>query len=295
MGNEAASRPAIGPTPVEYVFETIDTMTPVISAIRDITTQGIEHIALVTIALNFEQSGRASSKQDAFSGYSGYGGCNTYSEPCSTTVALMTELRRKVRRTDFVYLLGDSMYFLLLGSNVQGGQIVQTRLWDALLWRIHNMTESELMRPQSLTIGHSAYPEPYSDVAEFLTAASQPAIRFELVSEKQNRKMLAQQARSAQQQAETDELTLLARKLGIPYLSLLPRRPRQRVQQLVDPRLAQELRCYPLGRERNMLTVALSDPQDQSVLERLQQETGLNIFPVLTNPQELQTALEQLL
>lgn len=284
MGNEATSRPAtelIVQTPTEYVFETIETTEPVISAIRDITTQGIAHIAMVTVTLRFERGGKTSSR------------VSEQSHP--TTLALMTELRRKVRRTDVVFLLGNTMYFLLLGSNLQGGQIVQTRLWDALLWRIHNTTDGELTRPQCLTIGSSAYPEPCTSANEFLEAASETAIRFELVSEKQNRKLVAQQARSAQQQAESDELSSLARRLGIPYLSLLPRKTPQRVQQLVDLRLAQELRCYPLGRERNMLTVALSDPQDQSVLERLQQETGLHIFPVLTNPQELQIALEQLL
>jgi hypothetical protein len=136
---------------------------------------------------------------------------------------------------------------------------------------------------------------------EFLAEASQPEIRFELVAEKQSRKHTAQQAHSAlpahttKQPTDEDELPSLARKLGIPYLSLLPRKPPQGVQQLVNPKLAQELRCYPLGRERNMLTVAMSNPQDESVLARLQHETGLHIFPVLTHPQELQTALEQLL
>lgn len=294
MGNEAASRPAteliaqtIARTPTEYVFETIETTTPVISAIRDITTQGIAQLAMVTVTLLFDQSGKTPARPGRT------GGQSEQSHP--TTLALMTELRRRVRRTDVVFLLGNTMYFLLLGSNLQGGQIVQTRLWDTLLWRIHNSSEGELARPQCLTIGHSAYPEPRASADEFLQAASETAIRFELVTEKQNRKLLAQQARSAQQQAESDELSSLARKLGIPYLSLLPRKSPRRVQQLVDLRLAQELRCYPLGRERNMLTVALSDPQDQSVLDRLQQETGLHIFPVLTNPQELQIALEQLL
>ena len=91
-----------------------------------------------------------------------------------------------------------------------------------------------------------------------------------------------------------EELPALARKLGIPYLSLLPRKPPQRVQQLVNPKLAQELHCYPLGRERNRLTVAMVNPQDRLALERLRQATGLDIFPVLTHPQELQTVLEQL-
>ena len=69
---------------------------------------------------------------------------------------------------------------------------------------------------------------------------------------------------------------------------------RGQVQHLVDPRLAQELGCYPLGRQRNILTVAMLNPRDRLALERLHQETGMDIFPILTHPQELQTALEQL-
>lgn len=92
-----------------------------------------------------------------------------------------------------------------------------------------------------------------------------------------------------------EELPVLARKLGIPYLSLLPSKLPADITQLVDPKLAHELHCYPLGRERNMLTVAMLNPQDRSALDRLHRETGLHIFPVLTHPQALQTALEQLI
>ncbi len=289
MGNEAASRLATEIQTDEYGFAVIETTSPVINTIHDIMAMGISQLAMVTITLRFERGtkmrfGRQEASEEA------------------TTVALLSALRRMVRRTDSVFLLDSTMYFLLMGANVQGGQIVQTRLWDALLWRIHNCDDGELVRPQSLMIGHSAYPLPCADAQEFLLAASQPALRFELFAEKQTRKQLAHQGQQGQQagqshdgQQQKDELSLLARKLGIPYLSLLPRKPSQRVQQLVSPRLAQELQCYPIGRERNMLTVAMLDPQDQSALARLQQETGLSIFPVLTHPQELQTALEQLL
>jgi hypothetical protein len=43
-----------------------------------------------------------------------------------------------------------------------------------------------------------------------------------------------------------------------------------------------------------MLTVAMLNPEDNSALDRLKQETGLRIFPVLAHPQALQIALDQL-
>ena len=177
---------------------------------------------------------------------------------------------------------------------MQGGQIVQTRLWDALLWRIHNIAESEMLRPRSISIGHSAYPEPCSDISEFIAVASEASLCSNLVPEKFVRKTVTKQVQTAKPSEKEDELPALARKLGIPYLSLLPKRRPERVQQLVNSKLAQELHCYPLGRERNTLTVAMLNPGDHSALQRLQQETGLHIFPVLAHPQELQTALEQL-
>ena len=82
--------------------------------------------------------------------------------------------------------------------------------------------------------------------------------------------------------------------MGIPYLTLLPHKLPADVQRLVNRGLAQELCCFPIGRERNMLTVAMLNPQDNAALDRLHQETGLHIFPVLAHPQALQHALEQL-
>ncbi len=86
----------------------------------------------------------------------------------------------------------------------------------------------------------------------------------------------------------------LARQLGVPYVSFLPRKLSVRLQGLVDPMLAQELRCFPIGRDRGILTVAMSNPGDRCILDRLRKETGLDIFPVLAHPYELQIALEQI-
>ena len=242
---------------------------------------------------------------------------------------LLDNLRSLVRKTDRVFLLENTIYFLLPGANLQGGQIVQSRLWEALLWHVNTITHAETTEGRnpvssiscSITIGHSAYPIPCTDIDEFIRAASAVVLRFERqpkrtegskrrkgrsdmeVSEKNHKGTLpgGQVSRSGQQTSllelenVDEELPVLARKLGIPYLSLLPSKLPADIKQLVDPKLAHELHCYPLGRERNMLTVAMLNPQDRSALDRLHRETGLHIFPVLTHPQALQTALEQLI
>jgi len=277
MSNEAAAPVKNELTTSPY---TIDSVHDIVSTAERIIATGIEQIALVTIRLLYE-------KEDKL---------NTYRSMSAdkSTQYLLSDLRTLVRKTDSVLLLGHSIYFLLSGANKQGGQIVQNRLWEALLWRVHNLSERDIMRPQSIAIGHSSYPMRDNTMYDFITASYEATFRFDTQPEKATRKHAEVQKGQHAKDEMDQELPILARKLGIPYLTLLPRKLPQNLQHLVNPKLAHELRCYPLGRERNMLTVAMLNPVDHSALDRLKQETGLHIFPVLTHPQALQIALEQL-
>jgi Type II secretion system (T2SS), protein E, N-terminal domain len=283
MSNEAAPRLIMEPTSPVYAYETIETVDTIAATMRHLVVTHVDQVALVTIALFFESDAKTISHHPK------------YSDPLASTHYLLNSLRPLVRRTDEVFLFGNTMHFLLPGASLQGGEIVQSRLWEALLWRIHNTTDRQITRPIEISIGHSAYPTAKKTIDECIEAATEAMLRSNFSSERSTRKTVARQAREAQQQAADDELPALARKLGIPYLSLLPKKPPAQVQQLVNARLAQELHCYPVGRERNILTVAMENPQDHAALERLQQVTGLIIFPVLTHPKALQTALEQLI
>jgi len=282
MGNEAAPLLIMEHTPHLYAYETIETTRDIAAKVQSMMANRVDQVALVTLALCFDIEGKTSS------------GHPLHTNASASTLHFLNNLRPLVRKTDVVFLLSSTCYFLLLGANLQGGQIVQTRLWDALLWRIHNTPDGEILRPSGIASGYSAHPVPSQTINDFIEAASAISIRSNFAPEKSIRKSAAKQSRGSQENAADEELPALARKLGIPYLSLLPRKPPQRVQQLVNPKLAQELHCYPLGRERNRLTVAMVNPQDRLALERLRQATGLDIFPVLTHPQELQTVLEQL-
>lgn len=288
MGNEANSLIAGEHTTNRYTYEKIETTNDLAAMVQHITTTCVEQVALVAITLYFNVEEQATANclpyTDAYASREAMNGILT----------LLNSLRMLVRKTDIVFLHHNRLYFLLLGANIQGGQIVQSRLWDALLWRIHNTSESEVIRPQYVTIGHSAYPSPSISINTFITDAHEVKQDITILSERTPRKSGTRLTHDALPNETEEEFPALARKLGVPYLSLLPRKPQHRVQQLVNPKLAQELHCYPVGRERNILTVAMLNPQDATALERLQQETGLLIFPVLTHPQELQTALEQL-
>lgn len=283
MSNEATSHRLTEHTMQQYMYETIETTHDLVAMAQHLTTARVEQVALVAITLYFDTDEKTS------------GGRPLYADATTSTLYLLNSLRTLVRKTDVVFLHKNTLYFLLLGANLQGGQIVKSRLWDALLWRIHNTIDAEVLRPHSIVIGHGAYPSPSTTIEAFIEAANSVSQSATILSERPVRKTAARPTQQTLPNEEESEFSALARKLGIPYLSLLPRKRPERVQQLVNPKLAQELHCYPVGRERNILTVAMLNPQDHSALERLQQATGLHIYPVLTHPQELQTALEQLI
>ncbi len=283
-GNEAALLRMMDHTTTHpHTYEVIETSERLAAVVQRIIATEVQQVALVTIALSFKTAGKpAGNAQQA------------YKDPYAYTLHLLQGLRSLVRKTDYVCLFNYTLYFFLKGANIQGAQIVQNRLWEALLWRIHNISECEVVRPRSIVSGFSAYPTPSHAIEQFIEDAYVPGLRSNLDPEKPARQTMTRQARTVQPPAGDEELPALARKLGIPYLSLLPRKPPGRIQQLVNPKLAHELHCYPLGRERNMLTGAMLDPQDRCALERLHQETGMDIFPVLTHPLALKTALEHL-
>jgi hypothetical protein len=273
MREGGASHPAYEHETNIYTCRSVDTSKDVVATMRSVITTQSEQLALVTISLIFGQEGRMSALRQELVDQS--------------THHYLHNLRRLVRRTDEVLLAENTFYFVLLGANLQGGAIVQERLWEALLWRIHSLTEREILRPRSASIGYSAYPFPYTDIQQCLIAACEPHNTFGTTSDKTSPKDTLSRG--------DRELSTLARKLGIPYLALLPRTLPTRVRQLISPQLAQELHCFPLGRERDTLTVAIADPEDQQALDRLGRETGLRIFPVLVPSRELRTVLKQLI
>jgi len=286
MQNETIA-PARTIYPQGHTFTITETKTTITEAIEQLQAAGSSSVALVTIRLVYKTTGRGGQTHSI-----------SAERAWQSSLYLLQNIRSLVRKTDHVFLHQHTCYFVLPGANLRGAEIVEERLWEALLWRTHNMDEQETQCPVQLTIGHGALPDPHSSPAQLLRAASEVSKHFGERTRRTIRHLNVrgnnEHEKEPVQQEEKEELSLLARKLGIPYLTLLPRKLPQRVLQVVNARLARELRCYPLGRERNMLTVAMLNPQDHQALERLHKETGLSIFPVLTHPEALDNALKQL-
>ncbi len=66
---------------------------------------------------------------------------------------------------------------------------------------------------------------------------------------------------------------------GIPFMQLPAKLP-VRLKHLIPYPLARELRCVPVGRDHNRLTVAMAQPAGVHALDLLKETTGMTIYPV---------------
>jgi hypothetical protein len=268
---QQAVRQTIGPQKEMVGYQTIKYSQDMATVIRQTVAVNPSHFsqfALVTIVFHFAVRNNPSY-------------VSSVTQERSTRY-LLNAIRTHTRQSDSIWLKDTTCYFLLAGASLQGGDTVQHRLWKALQESIRIIQENTVALPCAMTIGHSAYPEPSSTIEQCLNDA--------LMQCEMQRPDDAKQVPALPK----EDLSMMARQFGVPYLSFLPRTFSNKVKQLIRPELAQELHCFPLGCARNTLTVAMANPQDNHILDRLRQETGMRIFPVLIHPDELQMALEEI-
>jgi Type II secretion system (T2SS), protein E, N-terminal domain len=79
------------------------------------------------------------------------------------------------------------------------------------------------------------------------------------------------------------------RHCAIPFMDLfdLPRVLPLRLTRLLPRALACELRCVPIGCSLHGLTVAMVDPTNSDSVRRLEAVTGMTIFPVCCDEDDL--------
>jgi len=84
-----------------------------------------------------------------------------------------------------------------------------------------------------------------------------------------------------------------ARALGVPFVRLPARLP-VNCRDMITVDLARELCAVAIGRSGNTLTVAMRDPRDAAAVLRLRAATGLAIFPVLADGDDLVRVIDEL-
>lgn len=84
------------------------------------------------------------------------------------------------------------------------------------------------------------------------------------------------------------------KRLGIPSMDIPAHLPTPEVARLIPLEVSRELMAVPLAMEKEVLTVAMASPDDCASIEALVEITGYQVFPVLSPPEQLESALERL-
>ncbi len=92
---------------------------------------------------------------------------------------------------------------------------------------------------------------------------------------------------------EEDIAKVMAKKAGVPYVSLKAKTIDMMAENLITPELAERFKAIPIGIENNKLLVAMRNPLNIIVLDDLKLMTGYEIQPVVTTDSELNATIKQ--
>ena len=86
---------------------------------------------------------------------------------------------------------------------------------------------------------------------------------------------------------------VIARKLGIPYVSLKTFRIPPEILKRIPAAVAQRFQTLPVAESDNALVVAIENPMDMAKLEELRFIAGTKLLPVMASGDDIRAALEK--
>lgn len=213
-----------------------------------------------------------------------------YHAPSSFLEQVLANILRTIRSSDEVITHGGTGAAIILpGVDQEGAFGIVERVFHSVSLLQSETVIPPLKRETDIFIGIGTYPKPGGTLEELLYHTSSVAHRLTMrpaVSTPRNTRAGEHDERAK----EEEELNKAGQAFGVPFMCL-PERVPARLKQLIPYQLARELRCAPVGRDHNRLTVAMARPNDSETIHLLRQTTSMVIFPVSC---EL-TALDSLL
>ncbi len=209
-----------------------------------------------------------------------------YHAPGSFLDQVLANVRRTIRNSDQILTHdGAGAAIIFPGVDQHGAYTILERVHSSI-----NLLQAEtvippLKRETDILLGIGSYPEPGYSLEQLLYHTGllvhrltlRPAITTQLWSAEPTS---PEEATHDQDQNNDDPLLFYnVRNSTVPFMHLPTRLP-ARLKRFIPHHLALELRCAPIGRDHNCLTVALADPSDTYALQRLRTTTGMIIFPV---------------
>jgi hypothetical protein len=213
-----------------------------------------------------------------------------YHAPPELLEQILANVHRVIRQSDSLLVhKGVGAALLLSDTDQWSAYVVLERIYNSI-----SLLQSETVIPPLayetiISMGIGTYPDPSPSLERLLEQAGnverslvlRPSITAQL------RAIQAAEIAAATYSNELEEKRVYA---SVPFMKLPKALPR-RLQQLVPYQVALQLRCVPVGREQRRLTVAMAEPLDSENTHRLQEITGMNIFPVSCREEELAALL----
>ncbi len=209
-----------------------------------------------------------------------------YHAPNSFLNQVLTNARRVMRGDDQVIAHGGTGAAIILPDVDQEGAFnVVERVFHSINLLQPETVIPPLKRETDITIGIGSYPRPGKSLEDLLYHAGcvthnltlRPAVTTQLRGSKAPLMTEISARETLDDEAGNPPNSQVSS--GIPYMQLPTRLP-QSLKRLVPFSIARKLRCIPVGRDHNRLTVAMAYPTDTQALMRLQSATGMVIFPV---------------
>lgn len=209
-----------------------------------------------------------------------------YHAPPNFLQQVLINVRRTMRSTDQVILHeGASAAIILPDVDQEGAFGIIERVFHSINLLQPETVIPPLKRETDITLGIGSYPRPGKSLEELLYHAGcvahnltlRPAVTTSLRGSKA---ALSPEISTGQTLDDEHGNSISARHIsGTPYMQLPSRLPNS-LKRLIPYRMACELRCAPVGRDHNRLTVAMAYPTDTNAINLLQSTTNMVIFPV---------------
>jgi hypothetical protein len=217
--------------------------------------------------------------------------------PASFLAQVIHPVRRALRASDLALVDESGSGAALLFPQVDrvGIACIAERILHSI-----NLLQAETVVPPlrhqtEIVLGVSSYPALAASPEELLVQASQVCERVvfrpAVLPESARREARAARVRGTTRRGVAQEERMrVVQPQAVPFMQIPSRLP-TRLKQLVPYALALELRCAPVGRDHNRLTVAMANPADTRAICQLREVTGMTIFPVSCELSALETLL----
>ncbi|HLX58598.1 MAG TPA: diguanylate cyclase [Ktedonobacteraceae bacterium] len=222
-----------------------------------------------------------------------------YHAPGSFMEQVLINVRRTMRSSDQLILHGGTGAAIILPDvDEEGAFGIVERVYYSINLLQPETVIPPLKRETDISIGIGSYPRPGTSPEELLYHAGcvahnltlRPAFSEQIRSSKPSYPVEIHLRSSLDDEFNSIPVALHAS--GVPYMRL-PSRLSQSLKRLIPYKLACELRCVPVGRDHNRLTVAMAHPTDTHAIHLLQTTTSMIIFPVACEATTLDSMLSR--